>query len=237
MKTDAIPGFEDPVSSFTHLLGACVISLLLFKLFRKGHIGRKHPIPILLYGVTSIFLLSMSGIYHLLPKDTNARYVLRILDHAGIFLLISGTLIAIHLVLFSGMMKRAFIIVTSTIAILGITFGTIYFNDLPAYMTHAIFVTFGLFGLATIIAIVSLKKGVQFKYLLLGGAAYVTGAFIDWVGAPVLIPVYFGAHELFHIAVLLGLTFHWIFLLRLIDTYYSEDKPSDRQNYEKIIVA
>jgi hemolysin III len=42
------------------------------------------------------------------------------------------------------------------------------------------------------------------------------GAVLDWMEYPVLFPGYFGAHEVFHIAVLLGVLFHWIFLLQAI---------------------
>jgi hemolysin III len=226
MKTIPILGFEDPISSFTHLLGAFVIAILLFKLFKKGGIGRRQPVPIIIYGFTSIFLLSMSGVYHLLPRETSARYVLRILDHAGIFLLISGTLIAIHLVLFSGLMKWGIIIVASVIATLGITFGTLYFNELPSYMTHSVFIAFGWLGMVSIFGILKLKKKIPVKYLLFGGAAYTIGAILDWVQFPVLIPAYFEAHELFHVAVLIGVALHWLFLLKLMSIVHLEEKPN-----------
>lgn len=216
MKTIPILGFDDPVSSWTHLLGALAVGMLLIALFKKGGVGTKHPVPIIIYGFTSIFLLSMSGIYHLLPRETPARYVLRILDHAGIFLLIAGTLIAIHLVLFSGLMKWGVIILASLIAALGITFGSIYFNELPSYMTHVVFIAFGWLGVVSIIGILKLKKKIAIKYLVFGGLAYTIGAVLDWLQFPEISSAYFQVHELFHLAVLLGVTFHWIFLLRLI---------------------
>ncbi|CAN0148299.1 unnamed protein product [Chrysoparadoxa australica] len=142
MQIHSLLGFEDPVSSWTHLFGAVAIVVLLIQLFKKGGTGRSYPVPILIYGISCIFLLSMSGVYHLLPRETSARYVLRILDHAGIFLLIAGTLIAVHLVLFSGLMRWGVIIVASMIAALGITLGSIYFYDLPTYMTHDVVLSF-----------------------------------------------------------------------------------------------
>lgn len=217
MEISAILGFEDPVDSWTHLLGALAVGILLIQLFKKGRIGRKHPIPILIYGVSCIFLLSMSGVYHLLPRETTARYVLRILDHAGIFLLISGTLIAIHLVLFSGLMKWGVIILVLLIATLGITFGSIYFDELPSYMTHSVYLAFGWLGLISTISIWRLKKAISIKYLVYGGLAFTIGAVVDWIQFPVLIPAFFGAHELFHTAVLIGVSLHWFFLLESIE--------------------
>jgi channel protein (hemolysin III family) len=221
MQTHSILGFEDPINSWTHLFGALAVGVLLIRLFKKEGIGRRHPLPILIYGFSCIFLLSMSGVYHLLPRETTARYVLRILDHAGIFLLIAGTLIAVHEVIFSGLMKWGVIILASMIAALGITFGTIYFNELPTYVTHSVFLAFGWLGLVSIIGIWRLKKTISIKYLLYGGLAYTFGAIIDWVQYPVINSNYFGAHELFHIAVLIGVTFHWFFLLESIKTVNS----------------
>lgn len=216
MKTHPLLGFEDPISSWMHLLGALGVSVLLILLFKKGSVGGRYPASILIYGISCIFLLSMSGVYHLLPRETSARYVLRILDHAGIFLLIAGTLMAVHLVLFSGLMKWGVIIVASTIASLGITFGSIYFDELPTYMTHSVFLAFGWLGLVSIIGIWRLKGTLSIKYLVYGGISYTIGAVLDWMEYPVLFPGYFGAHEVFHIAVLLGVLFHWIFLLHAI---------------------
>lgn len=222
MQTHSILDFEDPISSWTHLLGALCVGILLIKLFRKGGIGRRYPAPIIIYGFSCIFLLSMSGVYHLLPRETTARYVLRILDHAGIFLLIAGTLIAVHEILFSGLMKWGVIILASMIAALGITFGTIYFEELPTYMTHSVFIAFGWLGLVSIIGVWKLKKTISVKYIIYGGLAYTIGAIIDWIQYPAIIPGYFEAHELFHIAVLIGVTFHWFFLLDSIRAVESD---------------
>lgn len=224
MNTHPILGFDDPIDSWTHLIGVLGVIILLFFLFKKGELGRKHPLPILIYGFASIFLLSMSGTYHLLERDTTARYVLRILDHAGIFLLISGTITAIHVTLFSGFMKWGITIITSVIAIVGITFGSIYFNELPDYMTHTVFLAFGWLGMVSVIGIWKLKKDISFKYLLYGGLAYTIGAILDWMNYPVLIPGILGPHELFHVAVLIGVGFHWVFILQSLRTVYSDNQ-------------
>ncbi|PZX56050.1 hemolysin III [Algoriphagus ratkowskyi] len=218
MNTYPILGFDDPIDSWTHLLGALAVGILLVFLFKKGGVGRKHPLPVLIYGFASIFLLSMSGTYHLIERETTARYVLRILDHAGIFLLIAGTLIAIHVILFTGFMKWGITIITSVIATLGITLVSIYFEDLPEYMTHAIFLIFGWLGMVSVIGIWKLKKSISFKYLVYGGLAYTVGAIIDGVNYPVLKQGYLGPHEIFHFAVLLGVGFHWTFIIQSIQT-------------------
>lgn len=225
METHSLYGFDDPIDSWTHLLGAIAVLLFVIKLFKHGGVGRKHPVPILIYGFSSIFLLSMSGVYHLLPRDSDARYLLRILDHAGIFLQIAGTLIAVHMILFSGLMKWGVILVASIIALLGIIFGTIYFNELPVYMTHSIYIAFGWLGVITVAGIRTLHTNLSIKYLVYGGVAYTIGAVLDMFETPVLIPGYLGAHQLFHFSVLLGIFLLWRFILesvRIVERIPSE---------------
>ena len=177
----------------------------------------------------------MSGVYHLLPRDTTARLVLRILDHAGIFLLIAGTLIALHITLFSGLMKWGVIILASMIASLGITFGSIYFNEIPEYMTHMVFLAFGWLGLVSVVGLWRLHKSVPVKYLVYGGLAYTVGAIIDLIRYPILIPGLVEAHEIFHFAVLVGVTFHWILIIKAIKIV--GDKNPDRTSRAGNITA
>lgn len=223
MGKHALLGFEDPIDSWSHLLGALSVSVLIILLFKKGNVGRKHPIPILIYGFSCIFLFSMSGVYHLLPRGITARYVLRILDHAGIFLLIAGTLISLHTIIFSGLMKWVVIIIASLIAALGITFGSIYFDEIPDYITHIVYLAFGWLGVASIVGLWKLKEIVVAKYLIYGGLAYTIGAIIDWMQYPVLIPGFLEAHQIFHFAVLIGATFHWFLLIEAIRTVDAKD--------------
>ena len=69
-----IPGFSDPVSSLTHLAGAGVFACLApFLLWR----GRGNPARLVSLGVfafSTVLLLSMSGVYHLLcPTQAGER--------------------------------------------------------------------------------------------------------------------------------------------------------------------
>ena len=48
--------------------------------------------------------------------------------------------------------------------------------------------------------------------LLVGGLAYTIGAIFEYLRRPVLIEGVVGPHELFHVAVVLGIAFHWRFI-------------------------
>jgi predicted membrane channel-forming protein YqfA (hemolysin III family) len=51
---------------------------------------------------------------------------------------------------------------------------------------------------------------------LFGGLAYTAGASLEFLGLPVVIYGVIGPHELFHIAVLAGLAWHWQFVRNLL---------------------
>ena len=84
-----IPGFAEPVSSWTHLAAAGVLFFLSISLLRQGT-SAGQIISLFVFAFSCVFLLSMSGVYHLLPKSGAGSLVLRRLDHAAIFVLIAG---------------------------------------------------------------------------------------------------------------------------------------------------
>jgi predicted membrane channel-forming protein YqfA (hemolysin III family) len=61
--------------------------------------------------------------------------------------------------------------------------------------------------------------------LLSGGIFYSAGAVTEFMQAPVLINGVIGPHELFHLAVLIGITYHWK-LVRQITKNGSETRNS-----------
>ena len=80
----SLPGFREPVNCFTHLIAAVVFLGLSARLVRRGqgHSGRAAALAI--FGFTSVFLLSMSSVYHMLWPG-NGRAVMERLDVAAIF--------------------------------------------------------------------------------------------------------------------------------------------------------
>lgn len=50
------------------------------------------------------------------------------------------------------------------------------------------------------------------KPLLIGGLAYSVGAVIEFLRVMVVVPGVIHPHELFHVAVLMGAFWHWLFI-------------------------
>ncbi len=219
MSGYSILGFEEPISSWTHLLAAVAFFCLTLYLLRPSGIGRKHSVSIIVFGFSCVFLFSMSGVYHLLAVGGTARYVLRILDHAGIYLLIAGSFTAIHGILFCGFMQWGVILFVWIFAITGIMIGTIFFDSMPEFLSLISFLSFGWMGIFTGVMLWK-NKGLAFiKYFLFGGFTYTIGAILEFLRTPVIIHGVIGPHEFFHVAVILGTTFHWMFVINSIKAF------------------
>src|SRR5438552_4013357 len=91
-----IPGFADPFSSLSHLLGAGVFAVLSVFLLLKGRRHRGRRVWLGTFAAASVLLLAMSGIYHLLGHELAGRAVMQRLDHAAIFVLIAASFSAPH---------------------------------------------------------------------------------------------------------------------------------------------
>ena len=208
----AIPGFSDPVSCFSHLLGAGVFAVLGVMLVHRGRGHRGRSIALALYVLCCVFLLSMSGTYHLLSHESAARSVLRLLDHAAIFTLIAGTFTPPHCILFKGPSRWGTLLFIWSMAATGITLKTVFFNDVPNWLGLSIYLMLGWVGVVSG-GVLWRRHGYAFvRPLAWGGIAYTAGALFDYLKQPTIIPGVLGPHELFHLTVLVGIGLHWQFI-------------------------
>jgi len=208
-----IPGFREPVSCFTHLLAAFVFAILSFYLVRRGRGSWNRTASLAVMALSSVFLLSMSAVYHLLGPGTG-RYVMQQLDVAGVFALIAGTVTPVHSILFRGFNRWAPLLLVWSAAATGITLRTIFSESLPSGVGIAIFVLLGWGGLISCILLWRRYGFLFVKPLLLGGLAYTLGAIVLGLKWPILIPRVIGAHEVWHVAVIAGLGLHWKFVFQ-----------------------
>lgn len=207
---DAIPGFREPVSCWTHLLAAPVFAVLGYYLVRRGrgHWGRTISLAVMAF--SSVFLLSMSAVYHLLGPGS-ARDVMRHLDIAAIFVLIAGTVTPAHAILFRGFNRWAPLLLVWSAAATGISLRTIFSDRLMSGLGIAIFLVMGWGGLISCVVLWRRYDYSFVKLLLWGGMAYTAGVVIIGLNWPTVIPGVVTPHELWHVAVIVGLSMHWKF--------------------------
>jgi channel protein (hemolysin III family) len=208
----SIPGFSDPVSSLTHLAGAAVFALLSAFLIARGRGDARRVISLAVFAFSCVLLLSFSGVYHLLSPGTAARSVLMRLDHAAIFVLIAGSFTPVHVILLRGLWHWHLLAWIWLAAITGLVLKTVYFDATPQWLGLLMYLGLGWLGLISTVALAR-RAGVRFVLPLVWGAlAYSIGAVAEFLRWPVLVAGIVGPHEVFHLAVLAGISFHWAFV-------------------------
>ncbi len=212
-----LPGFHEPFSVFSHLLGALAFLFLGYMLLRRGRGDLWRMFYLSVYAGSCVLLLSMSTVYHMVPRTGAAHVVMERLDHGAIFLLIAGTFTPTLGILFRGWLRWSQLILIWAAAITGITLKTIFFDNVAEWLGLSFYLSLGWFGCFSVI-ILWRRFGFTFvKPLIWGGIAYTIGGAVDYARWPTIIPRVIAGHEVFHIAVIIGALCHWLFIWRIAD--------------------
>jgi channel protein (hemolysin III family) len=212
----SIPGFADPVSCWTHLLGAVVALVAGVHLISKYRGQGLRRAGLIIFVSGTVFMFSMSGIYHLLDHGGTPRMVLQRLDHAAIWLMIAGCFTPIHLFHFQGWARWGVLAFVWTAAVNGIVLKTVFFNELSDQAGIALYLGFGWIGLLSLILLIRRLGFRATLPMIYGGLAYTIGAGIMFADLPMGIPGVIGPHEIFHVSVLAGTAFIWQFIQQAI---------------------
>jgi channel protein (hemolysin III family) len=145
---DTIPiaGFAEPVSSLTHFVGALVFAVASFWLLNRGRGSAPRMASLVVFSLGAVFLLLLSGTYHMLSHDSVARPIVQRLDHSAIFVLIAASFTPTHTILFRGWWRTGVLLLIWTVAILGITLKMVYFHDMPRWLGNGLYLAMGWLG-------------------------------------------------------------------------------------------
>ena len=212
-----LPGFNQPMSSMSHLIGALVYLVLSFFLLRSAWQRRAYFWNAFLFAFAAVVLLSLSGVYHMFSPDGKPGRVMIRLDVAAIFFLIAATFTPIHGLLFTGWRRWGILIPLWVIAITGITLRTIFFNSINYTVGVGIFLLMGWIGGLSSWLLWKQYGWAAVSPILWGGIMYTIGALGDAFGWPTIIPKVWGPHETFHFFVLAGLGFHWNLVSMIVE--------------------
>lgn len=205
-------GIGDSFSSLTHLIGAIAFAWLAVSLVREAEGDRVRRIAVVVFAFSCALMLLVSGLFHMSAQGGVARYVMQRVDHAAIFILIAATFTPMHAILFRGPGRWGVLAGVWTFALAGLALKSMYFHSMPEWVSLAMYLAFGWLGLASGVA-VGQRLGPKFvRPLLFGAVAYTAGAFADFAHWPAPISPMIGSHDLFHVAVLAGIGFHWKFV-------------------------
>ncbi|NMM47480.1 PAQR family membrane homeostasis protein TrhA [Marinigracilibium pacificum] len=163
----------------------------------------------LFYGISLVLLYIFSSFYHGL-KHEKAKYIFKILDHCGIYLLIAGTYTPVLLISIGGAKGWIYFIIQWSMAIIGIVIKIFFTGRFKLIST----LMYAIMGWIIIFDIELLKSSLSepaFKLLAAGGFAYTFGIIFYILDKKLKY-----AHFIWHLFVITGSLLHYIMMVKYI---------------------
>ena len=194
---------EEIFNMVSHIVGGAIglIGMVLCIIFSEIHQNSYAILGSIIYGISMIFLYTMSSIYHGLKPTRKAKKVMQILDHCTIYVLIAGTYTPI---LLSSIMKVdqvaawTMLAIVWIFAILGIVLNAI---DLKQFRVFSMicYIAMGWCIIFRIDLVIKSLGMTGFILILLGGIIYTLGTILYGIGRKVKY-----MHSMFHLCVVIG---------------------------------
>ncbi|CAH2212465.1 PAQR family membrane homeostasis protein TrhA [Tepidibacter aestuarii] len=197
---------EEIANSITHGIGI-LFSIVTLTILLVYSISERNTISIVafsIYGFGSISLYIASTLYHSFQQE-KLKKIFRLFDHSSIYLCIAGTCTPIILLSMTGYWRIGLMSAIWTIALLGITFKVLTFNNFEKYKVVSL-ALYIFMGWSLVIAIKPMIKVVPvefFIWLLAGGIVYTIGTIFYAIKK---IPY---NHAIWHVFVLAGSVIHF----------------------------
>jgi hemolysin III len=198
---------EETINALTHGIGAALslggVAVLVFMAAVRGDAW--HIIGCSVYGTTLVLLFLSSTVYHGC-RAPRLKHIMRIIDHASIYLLIAGTYTPFTLVNLRGAWGWSLFGVIWALALAGIVFQVFFVNRFHVLQV-AVYIAMGwLVVVAVKPLLVSLPRP-GLVWLLAGGLSYTFGVvFYVWKRLPY-------GHAVWHLFVLAGSICHYFAIL------------------------
>lgn len=191
---------EEIANMVTHIIGAVIGIVAIVLCSIKAH-NAYGVVSGVVFGVSMLFLYTMSSVYHGLSPKVKAKKVLQILDHCTIFVLIAGSYTPFALCTlreYNPQTGWTIFGIIWAVAILGIVLNSI---DLKKYNVFSMicYLAMGwciIFKINILPALLGMRG---FLLVLVGGIIYTIGAIFYGIGRK-----HKYIHTVFHICVVLG---------------------------------
>lgn len=210
---------KDRISALTHFIGflLAIIGMPILLIFaaNKGC----DTWSLVSYGIFSLSMIALyaaSTAYHSFELGKSANKVLKKIDHMMIYVLIAGSYTPICINVLAEKIGIRMLVAVWTVAAIGILFNAFWINC-PKWVSSIIYIGMGWICVFAFTSIYHNMNLQGFLWLLVGGILYTVGGIIYALKLKILekINPEFGAHELFHIFVMLGSFCHYIVMFQL----------------------
>lgn len=201
---------EEKLNALTHGVGAilalCGLISLTAEAYTNG--GLWHLVSFSIYGISLFLLYLSSTLYHSFTKE-RTKYILKIFDHAAIYLLIAGTYTPFTLVSLHGPLGWTIFGVTWGLAAIGIVFQVFFVKRFKLFSTLC-YILMGWLILFAIKPLTAALPAMGVYWLVAGGVFYTVGAVFYLVRK---IPY---NHAVWHLFVLAGSAAHFVAVFKYV---------------------
>lgn len=196
---------EELVNSISHGVGAgLAIAGMVLCLIKASTPAA--AVASALYGALMFCLYMISCLYHALSPRCWGKKVLRVIDHANVFLMVAGTYMPICLSLLGGALGWMVFGLVWAVTIVAVVFSCI---DVDRYQIVGVACNL-LLGWGVLLlygVLLALTSHEAVRLLIMGGVAYTVGSVLYVIGAKVK-----WMHSIFHFMVLAGSILHFFFI-------------------------
>ena len=202
---------EEIANSVTHGVGTgmAVVGLIVLIVLAAVYGGTRQIVSVSVYGGSLIILYLASTLYHSI-QHPQAKKVLRIFDHASVYILIAGTYTPFLLLAIRGTLGWAVLAIVWTLAAIGITW-KIFFIGRYEIIATAAYVLMGWMCMILVKEMITKLPPVGLVLLMTGGIIYTIGViFYAWEKIPY-------NHAIWHVFVLGGSICHYFAIMSLLD--------------------
>ena len=196
----------------SHAVAAVVAVGALALLMRSTHGVSLERASLLLYGVSSVALFTVSALYHLGRWPPRGRAGLRRLDHAMICVMIAAGATPLAVILLTGWWRVGLLA-----GVWGVTLGDVALLIVKPPSRPRRIALYGVLSALALLAtpMIVVRLGFAGAGLpALAAALCIAGAIVYTLRRPTLWPRIFGYHELFHLAVIAAHVVFFVFIVR-----------------------
>ncbi|WP_371806073.1 PAQR family membrane homeostasis protein TrhA [Candidatus Lokiarchaeum ossiferum] len=194
---------EERFNTVSHLLAAVLSFFGCLLLLYKSRSDLQLFLIYCVYGLSNTLLFISSSICHSQKVEDDIKTFWRTIDQIAIFIMIAGTYTPIAYIYLTGVWKMGILLAQWTFTLVGILV-KIFLPDTPRWITAIIYLIQGWMIVLVINPLYRVINLFPFIMIFIGGIMYTIGVLFYTTKKQILFPGKFGAHEIWHIFVILG---------------------------------
>lgn len=177
--------------------------------------SRIEYISTIVYSIALLGMFGISALYHRITWNPTERFLMKRLDHAGIYLMIAGCFTPICLL---GLPEQSGMRLLTLIWIVGFVgiIQSIFFVNISKMYSAILYLIMGYMIVPYFSELAAHIGYVKLSLLIGGGIAYSIGAISYGLKRPAFKPLVFGYHEFFHVMVSVGAILHFILIFSIM---------------------